>query len=205
MLEDYISNFDMKNIYSEIIKQIPIGCNLLPPNVVILKPGDPSNCNKNVHIACEIYCNNLLDTNLAAYAPLFPVARKFKYASSVAYFLAQVHDDPQLQNLLQIICSVNLTKEGYYFAFNKALETYGIKYTKQNITNNLIDQQTMILKIQAVQNKENYLLILLVEYINNIVENLASQQISSSELSKQTHHTITQEEKNINCLYLENN
>ena len=85
--------------------------------------------------------------NLAAFAPLFPAAGKFKYASFIAHFLAQVHDDPQLQNLLQMVYSVNLTREGYYLAFDEALETYGIKYTKQNITGNLTDQQTIISKI----------------------------------------------------------
>ena len=107
--------------------------------------------------------------NLAAFASLFPAAGKFKYASSVAHFLAQVHDDPQLQNLLQMVCSVNLTREGHYLAFDEALETYGVKYTKQNITGNLTNQQTMMSKIQAIQSEENHLSILLVEYIDDIV------------------------------------
>ena len=78
-------------------------------------------------------------SNLAAFAPLFPAAGKFKYASSVAHFLAQVHDDPQLQKLLQTVCSVNLGSEGHYLAFDEALETYGVKFIKQNITGNLTD------------------------------------------------------------------
>ncbi|CAG8763267.1 4788_t:CDS:2, partial [Gigaspora rosea] len=61
MLENYINDFDMEDIHSEIIKQIPIGCNILPPNVVILKPGNPSNCNENIYAACEMYYDDLLD------------------------------------------------------------------------------------------------------------------------------------------------
>ena len=69
-------------------------------------------------------------SNLAAFAPLFPAAGKFKYAISIVHFLAQVHDDLQLQKLLQMVCSVNLTSEGYYLAFDKALETYDVKFIK---------------------------------------------------------------------------
>ncbi|CAG8734585.1 1800_t:CDS:2, partial [Racocetra fulgida] len=36
--------------------------------------------------------------------------------------------------------------------FDEALETYGVKYIKQNITSNLADQQTMMSKIKAAQN-----------------------------------------------------
>ena len=72
--------------------------------------------------------------NLAAFALLFPAAGKFKYASSVAHFLAQVDNDLQLQKILEIACSVNLTSEGHYFAFDEALEMYSVKFVKQNIT-----------------------------------------------------------------------
>ena len=79
--------------------------------------------------------------NLAAFAPLFPAARKYRYASSVLHFLAQVCDDVQLQELLKMVCSVNITHEGHYLAFDKALEIYGVKFIKQNITGNLVDDR----------------------------------------------------------------
>ncbi|CAG8749667.1 19118_t:CDS:2 [Cetraspora pellucida] len=65
--------------------------------------------------------------NLAAFVPLFPAARKSKYA----------------------ICSVNLTSEGHYFDFDEVLETYRVKFVKQNITNNITIQETMMLKIKS--------------------------------------------------------
>ncbi|CAG8590705.1 16645_t:CDS:2 [Gigaspora rosea] len=289
MLDNRANDFEMEDVHSEITKQIPIGCNLLPPKIVKLEPGNPPNCNDNVHAACEMYCNDLphgcdenlyiacdqaifgrlisykeahndvrlllgqwhtskdmcctlitifsgygiyklaptlgvryLDkfehhvkkenktmndilsgnnylikvwylffrwtgyfighkigirrgnyemqmANLAAFAPLFPAAGKFKYASSVAHFLAQVRDDLQLQNLLRIVCSVYLTNEGHYFAFDEALETYGVKFIKQNITGNVTDQQTMMSKIKAAQSERDRLSILLAEYIDNVV------------------------------------
>ncbi|CAG8698785.1 4598_t:CDS:1, partial [Ambispora gerdemannii] len=59
MLETCVNDFDMEDVRSEIAKQVPIGCNTSPPNVVILKPGDPPNCNDNVHAACEMYRDDL--------------------------------------------------------------------------------------------------------------------------------------------------
>ncbi|CAG8724070.1 1483_t:CDS:2, partial [Cetraspora pellucida] len=53
---------------------------------------------------------------------------KFKYASSVVHFLVQVHDDPQFQKLLET----------------------------QNIFGNLIDQETIMQKIKAVQCERDY-------------------------------------------------
>ncbi|CAG8753362.1 19873_t:CDS:2, partial [Cetraspora pellucida] len=248
-----INEFKIKDVFTEFTKYVPIGCNIPPPNVVILEPGDLLNCNENVHAACEMYqthndvklllgqwhtskdmcctlitissgygifnlaatlgvkylekfelysknkgitMNQILDShkirikrenyrmqmaNLAAFAPLFFAAGKFKYASAVAHFLAQIHDDSQLQKLLKTVCSVNLTSDGHYLAFDEALETYGVKFIKQNIIGNLTDQQTMMLKIKAAQSKRNCLSMLLAEYINNVV---ISQNVCAIKLRK---------------------
>ncbi|CAG8749661.1 19117_t:CDS:2 [Cetraspora pellucida] len=49
MLENHVDKLEMKDMYSEISKQIPLGCNILLPRIVILKPSDLPNCNDNVH------------------------------------------------------------------------------------------------------------------------------------------------------------
>ncbi|CAG8671288.1 11789_t:CDS:2, partial [Ambispora gerdemannii] len=59
MLETRINDFGMEDVHSEITKQVPVVCNTLPTNVMILKPGDPPNCNENVHAACEMYRDDL--------------------------------------------------------------------------------------------------------------------------------------------------
>ncbi|CAG8677606.1 333_t:CDS:1, partial [Ambispora gerdemannii] len=59
MLETRINDFGMEDVHSEITKQVPVVRNTLPTNVVILKPGDPPNCNENVHAACEMYHGDL--------------------------------------------------------------------------------------------------------------------------------------------------
>ena len=59
MLETRINEFDIEDIHSEIIKQIPINCNTSPPNIVILEPGNTPNYNENIHAACKMYHNDL--------------------------------------------------------------------------------------------------------------------------------------------------
>ncbi|CAG8560390.1 3542_t:CDS:2 [Paraglomus occultum] len=44
----------------DAIRQTVIdGCNVPPPNVVILKPGESPNCNANVHKACKMYFDDV--------------------------------------------------------------------------------------------------------------------------------------------------
>jgi hypothetical protein len=109
--------------------------------------------------------------NLAAFAPLFSAAGKFRYASSVAHFLVQVRDDPQLQKLLQMVCSVNLTREGHYLAFDETIEVYGVKFIKQNISGNLVHQETLDLKITAAQSEWERLLEVINAFAGDIVGN----------------------------------
>jgi len=78
--------------------------------------------------------------NLTAFAPLF----------AAAHFLAQV---VQLQKLLKMACSVNITHEGHYLAVDEALEIYSVKFIKQNITGNVVDDETLKTKIKAAQSE----------------------------------------------------
>ena len=57
MLKDYGHEFDTE-VLSEIANQVEMGCNIPKPNVVILEPGNPPNCDDNVHGACEILFKN---------------------------------------------------------------------------------------------------------------------------------------------------
>ena len=54
MFEVYRDEFDME-VLLEIGKEVQMGCNIPQPNVVILEPGKPPNCDDNVHDACEMY------------------------------------------------------------------------------------------------------------------------------------------------------
>ncbi|PKC06871.1 hypothetical protein RhiirA5_418981 [Rhizophagus irregularis] len=241
------NKIDLTAINSEILRQTEFGCNLLPPNVVILEPsGFPNDDNEILH-ATEMYrrdfsleendfldicadeaifrrlikcrnksenirpilgvkfldkfaavidyrstrrvleliwvakiylriwylyyewfaiwkthltrirCGNyeLQKFRLAAFAPLFPVAGKSNYATSVTHFLANLEKYPLLEKKLRLCVSINLAREGHYPAFDEALETHGVAYIKQNITGNSCNQENLELQIKATQEERN--------------------------------------------------
>ncbi len=107
--------------------------------------------------------------NLAAFSPLFPVAGKGNYAKSVTHFLTYVKDDPHLQELLKCVCSVNLTRSGHYFAFDKVLKRFGVKFVKQNIGGKTIDTEELKLQISSAQIERERLDLLISEYMGDTV------------------------------------
>ncbi|PKY53383.1 hypothetical protein RhiirA4_471550, partial [Rhizophagus irregularis] len=90
--------------------------------------------------------------SLFAFAPLFSVAGKLNYTSSVAFYLAHLAKNSELKELLKHVCSINISREKHFFAFDKALETLGVKYIKQNISENSINIDQLKNQIKAVQN-----------------------------------------------------
>ena len=89
--------------------------------------------------------------NLEVFSPLFLTTGKSNYARSVVYFLTYVESDPHLQDLLKCVCSVNLTHPGHYFAFDEALERFGVKFVKQNIGGKILNDEELKSQISSVQ------------------------------------------------------
>ena len=106
---------------------------------------------------------------LAAFAPLFPVVGKLNYTKSIIYFLALIIKYPRLKELLHYAGSINLIKEGHYFAFDEALETFGIKFIKQNIVGNIINKKNLKNQIKSAQIKRERIELLFSEFIDDNV------------------------------------
>ena len=49
--------------------------------------------------------------SLSAFAPLFPIAGKLNYTSSVTFFLAHLAKHPELKELLKHACSINIRQQ----------------------------------------------------------------------------------------------
>lgn len=81
----------------------------------------------------------LQQDSLTAFAPLFPVAGKNNYTTSVAHFLSILKKFSKLEEKLQYCVSINLARKGHYPAFDEALEMHGVGYIKQNIIRNVVD------------------------------------------------------------------
>ncbi|PKC56013.1 hypothetical protein RhiirA1_402454 [Rhizophagus irregularis] len=120
-----------------------------------------------IHLT-RIRCGNyeLQRFGLAAFAPLFPAAGKNNYTTSVTHFLSILEKYPQLEQKLHHCASINLAREGYYPAYDEALETHGVAYIKQNITGNSCNQENLELQIRATQEERERIDTLLNEFLD---------------------------------------
>ena len=62
---------------------------------------------------------------------------------SAVNYLALLAKYPKLYILLNYASSVNLNRDGHFYAFDEALETFGVKYIKENITGNVYNNENL--------------------------------------------------------------
>ncbi|RHZ81047.1 hypothetical protein Glove_126g4 [Diversispora epigaea] len=114
---------------------------------------------------------DLQKSALAAFSGLFASAGKSHYTSSVCHFFGILTKFPQLEYKLNCVASIriddNEKRKGHYFAYDEALETFGVKFIKQNITGNKIDIENLKNQIKSVQNERDRIGILLSEYLDD--------------------------------------
>ncbi|RIB24556.1 hypothetical protein C2G38_2168309 [Gigaspora rosea] len=72
--------------------------------------------------------------SLMAFALLFPATQKYRYAESVAQFLSDFQSNLQFLQDLRSVPSINLTQKGHFLGYDKFIETYGVKFLKENMT-----------------------------------------------------------------------
>ncbi|RHZ90049.1 hypothetical protein Glove_8g125 [Diversispora epigaea] len=151
--------------------------------------------------------NELQIQCLSAFSPLFPIAGKINYTRSTIHFLAIIDKNPKIQTLLKYASSVNLTQNGHYFAFDEALETFGVKFIKQNITGNVVNEKNLKRQIKAAQSEKEQMNLLLDEFLDDIVLStttraikgrhevlwkLINQLFEAFEMENGTHHPLFQ-------------
>ncbi len=101
------------------------------------------------------------------------------YAHSTVHFLAILTKYPYIQTLLNYAGSVNLTRDGHYFAFDEALETFGVKFIKQNVTGNVINEDNLKRQIKSAQNEKERMDLLFSEFIGDNVMSKTDRAINS--------------------------
>ncbi|CAG8603299.1 4861_t:CDS:2 [Racocetra fulgida] len=109
--------------------------------------------------------------SLAAFAPLFPATGKNIYILSVIIFLESVSRNLQQYELFKHIASVNITKKNHYLAFDEALEQYGIKFVKQNLTSGLSNPVVLKQRIMAIQDERRRMILLYNEFVEDNIIN----------------------------------
>ncbi len=78
-----------------------------------------------------------------AFSLLFSAGGKLNYIKSTVCFLSLLAKYPRLKKLLYYAESINLLREGYYYTFDETLETFDMKFIKQNITSNVINEENL--------------------------------------------------------------
>ncbi|RHZ75425.1 hypothetical protein Glove_214g52 [Diversispora epigaea] len=116
---------------------------------------------------------------LTSFAPLFPIAGKSNYTRSVAHFISIIAQYPQLQQTFRHSASINLTRKNYYYAYDEALETLSVKFIKQNVTENVINEENLKHQIKSAQSERERIDLLFAEYIDNHVKAKNGRAIAS--------------------------
>ncbi|POG72422.1 hypothetical protein GLOIN_2v1829825 [Rhizophagus irregularis DAOM 181602=DAOM 197198] len=90
-----------------------------------------------------------------------------------------VENNPQLRAMLRTAPTVNLTNPGHFFAYDEALETFGVKFVKQNITRITTDKEELKLRIRATQLEKDRTDMLLCDYIGDNVKSSQQRNVQS--------------------------
>src|SRR5581483_8773265 len=88
---------------------------------------------------------------------------------SIVNYLALLAKYPKLCTFLEFAPSVNLTHNGHFYAFDEALETFGVKYIKENITGNSYNIENLKRQIKSTQSERERMDLLFGEFIDDIV------------------------------------
>ena len=129
-------------------------------------------------IGMRISNHDLQWDTLAAAAPLFPNAAKSNYTTTIAQYLFFLKKFSILNEKLQHIGSFKISNssnnnienensKNVCFGFDEALETFGVRFIKQNITSNIIDNTTLKTNIKAVQTEKERIDLLLNKYLED--------------------------------------
>lgn len=108
--------------------------------------------------------------SLSAAGPLFASAAKSNYTTAIAHFLAIIAAHPQLEEKLQYCGSFKIPRDDarhICFGFDEALETFGVRFIKGNVTGNIIDEKVLKNQIKASQSERERIDLLMSEYLND--------------------------------------
>ena len=109
--------------------------------------------------------------SLSAAGPLYASAAKSNYTTAIAHFLATIAAHPQLEEKLSHCSAFKIPHDidGSHvcFGFDEALETFGVRFIKGNISGNVIDEKNLKNQIKASQSERERIDLLMSEYLSD--------------------------------------
>ncbi|RHZ58203.1 hypothetical protein Glove_375g84 [Diversispora epigaea] len=112
---------------------------------------------------------DLQQNSLFAAGPLFASAAKSNYTTAIAHFLSTITAYPRLEEKLRYCGAFKISNKDRHicFGFDEALETFGVRFIKQNISGNVIDETNLNNQIKASQDERERIDLLLSEYLDD--------------------------------------
>ena len=114
--------------------------------------------------------------SLSAAGPLFASAAKSNYTTAIAHFLATIAAHPQLEEKLRhcgafkIPYNADSDTENVRhtcFGFDEALEAFGVRFVKGNVSGNVINEENLKTQIKASQSERERIDLLMSEYLDD--------------------------------------
>ena len=119
---------------------------------------------------------DLQRNSLSAAEPLYASAAKSNYTTAIIHFLATIVAHFQLEeklrhcNAFKIPYDVDSDFENTHhvcFRFDEALEIFGVKFIKENVSGNVIDEKNLKNQIKVFQNERERIDLLMSEYLDD--------------------------------------
>ncbi|RHZ81301.1 hypothetical protein Glove_122g92 [Diversispora epigaea] len=118
---------------------------------------------------------NLQRNLLSATGPLYASAGKLNCTTAIAHYLSIIAAHPKLEEKLRYCSAFKIpnnindsnNKRHICFGFDEALETFGVRFIKQNISGNIFDEKTLRDQIKASQDERERIDLLMSEYLGN--------------------------------------
>ncbi|GBC20785.2 cytochrome P450 [Rhizophagus irregularis DAOM 181602=DAOM 197198] len=114
--------------------------------------------------------------SLSAAGSLYASAAKSNYTTAIAHFLATIAAHPQLEEKLRYCGAFKIPYDAdsdsenvrhVCFGFDEALETFGVRFIKGNISGNVIDEKNVKIQIKALQSERERIDLLMSEYLDD--------------------------------------
>ncbi|GES78603.1 hypothetical protein GLOIN_2v1482460 [Rhizophagus clarus] len=93
--------------------------------------------------------------------------------TAIAHFLFTIAAYPKFEEKLHYCCSFKIPNKNFKnahltcYGFDKALETFGVKFVKQHVNGNVIDEKTLKDQIKGIQDEREKIDLLMSEYLKD--------------------------------------
>ncbi|GBB93562.1 hypothetical protein RclHR1_21980006 [Rhizophagus clarus] len=119
---------------------------------------------------------DLQQNSLSAAGPLYASAAKSNYTTAIAHYLSIIAAHPKLEEKLRYCGAFKIPHDidedpnnvrHVCFGFDEALETFGVRFIKQNVSGNIFNEKNLRDQIKASQDERERIDLLMSEYLDD--------------------------------------